>query len=128
MLKEFKEFLMKGNLIEIAVGLILALAFKSVVDSLVADILTPIIAAVFGQPNFGSLTLDIGDGEIKYGIFLNYVVSFVIVGFVLFLVVKAYNAAVDLAKRTGREDEVASVAEEVELLREIRDALQQRNP
>ena len=64
MLKEFKEFIMKGNLLEIAVGLILALAFKAVVDSLVGDILMQIIAADrSGSPDFPALTLDIGDGE-----------------------------------------------------------------
>jgi large conductance mechanosensitive channel len=100
-IKEFRDFLMKGNLLEIAVGLILALAFKEVVDSLVADVITPIIAAIGGQPNFESLVLDIGDGEIRYGEFLNAIISFVIVGFILFLIVKAYNKAIALRKRQG---------------------------
>ena len=91
MLKEFKEFILEGDLVEVAVGLILALYVKTVVDSLVADIITPVIAAVFGEPNFSSLTLDIGDGVITYGNFLNAVLSFVIVGFVLFLSAYAYN-------------------------------------
>ena len=91
MLKEFKDFLLKGNLLEIAIGLVLALAFKTVIDSLVADVITPIIAAIGGQPNFDSLTLDIGDGQIRYGAFLNTIISFVIIGFVLFLIVKAFN-------------------------------------
>ena len=91
MLKEFKEFLMKGNLLEIGVALILALAFKAVVDALVANILTPIIAAIFGQPDFSSLTISIGDSFIAYGLFLNALISFVIIGFVLFLVMKGYE-------------------------------------
>ena len=91
MLEEFKKFILQGNLIEIAVGLILALKVKDVVDSLVADVITPIIAAAGGQPNFDSLVIDIGDGEIRYGAFLNTVLSLLIVGFVLFLIVKAYN-------------------------------------
>jgi large conductance mechanosensitive channel len=124
MVKEFKDFLMKGNLIEIAVGLVLALAFTVVVQSLVADIITPIIAAVFGEPNFESLVLDIGDGQIRYGAFLNALISFVIIGFVLFLVVKAYNKMVDMTRR-GEEPE-EEVAEEIALLREIRDALVRR--
>ncbi|HET7236711.1 MAG TPA: large conductance mechanosensitive channel protein MscL [Actinomycetota bacterium] len=103
MLKEFKAFLMKGNLVEIAVGLILALAFKTVVDSVVADIITPIIAAIFGQPDFSSLAIDIGDAKITYGNFLNVVFSFIVVGFVLFLVVKAYN-------RLRREEEATMKA------------------
>lgn len=128
MLKEFKDFIMKGNLVEIAVGLILALAFKTVVDSFVADIITPIIAAVGGEPNFDSLTLDIGDGVISYGTFLNTVVSFVIIGFVLFLIVKAYNKMVDMSRREGKTEETEEDSAEVVLLREIRDALQSRGP
>lgn len=126
MLKEFKDFLMKGNLLEIAVGLILALAFKAVVDSLVADILTPIVAAGFGQPDFSSLVLDIGDGRITYGVFLNAVISFVIIGFVLFLVVKAYNQMVGMARRKGETEETEEDSAEVILLREIRDQLASR--
>ena len=123
MLKEFKDFIMKGNLVEIAVGLILALAFKDVVDSFVADIITPIVAAIGGQPNFDSLVLDIGDGEIRYGSFLNFVVSFLIIGFVLFLIVKAYNKMVELARRKGETEETEEDSAEVVLLREIRDAV-----
>jgi len=125
-LKEFKDFLMKGNLLEVAVGLILALAFKAVVDTLVSGVLTPIIAAVGGQPNFKSLTLDIGDGEIKYGVFLDAVISFVIIGFILFLIVKAYNRMVALAKREGETEETSVDSAEVVLLREIRDELARR--
>jgi len=123
-IKEFRDFLMKGNLLEIAVGLILALAFKTVVDSLVADILTPIIAAIFGQPNFDSLVLDIGEGQIRYGAFLNAIISFVIVGFVLFIIVKAYNKAVALRRKEGlTEEDEEEESMEVILLRQIRDQL-----
>jgi large conductance mechanosensitive channel len=91
MLKEFKAFITRGNLVEIAVGLILALAFAAVVASFVADIVTPIIAAIFGQPDFSSLKIDIGDSAIAYGKFLNALLTFLTVAFVMFLVVKAYN-------------------------------------
>lgn len=128
MLKEFRDFIMKGNLLEVAVGLILALAFKTVVDSLVADVLTPVVAAVGGQPNFDSLVLDIGDGEIRYGAFLNTIVSFVIIGFILFLIVKAYNRMVAMAKRKGQTEETPEDSAEVVLLREIRDQLAARPP
>ena len=128
MLKEFKDFIMKGNLLEVAVGLILALAFKTVVDSLVADIITPIVAAVGGQPNFGSLVIDIGDGKIKYGVFLNAIFSLLIVGFILFLIVKAYNRMVALAARKGETEETPEDSAEVVLLREIRDALAAGGP
>jgi large conductance mechanosensitive channel len=122
-LKEFKDFLLKGNLLEIAIGLVLALAFKTVIDSLVKDVITPIIAAIGGQPNFNSLTLDIGDGKIRYGTFLNAIIAFVIIGFVLFLIVKLFNKMLEAARRQGREDEVTDPGEDVILLREIRDSL-----
>jgi large conductance mechanosensitive channel len=122
-IKEFRDFLMKGNLLEIAVGLILALAFKTVVDSLVADILTPIIAAIFGQPDFSSLVLDIGDGKVRYGSFLNAIISFLIVGLVLFVIMKAYNKALELRRRQGETEETEDESMEVILLRQIRDQL-----
>jgi large conductance mechanosensitive channel len=122
-LKEFKDFLMKGNLIEIAVGLILALAFKAVVDSVVLMI-NQLIAALLGssQP-FSTLSIDVGDGKITYGAFINATFSFVVIGFILFLVVKAYNKAVDMARREGRTEETEEDPADVVLLREIRDAL-----
>lgn len=131
MLKEFKDFLMKGNLVEIAVGLILALAFKAVVDSLVADVINQIVAGVFSAPDFSTLSIDLSaddpDGAaIFYGNFLNAVISFVIVGFVLFLIVKAYNRMVAMASRKGETEETPEDSAEVVLLREIRDQLARR--
>lgn len=125
MLKEFKEFILEGDLVEIAIGLILALYVKTVVDSLVADIITPIVGAIFGQPDFSSLVLELGDGKIMYGKFLNAVISFVIVGFVLFMIVKAYNTAKAAFSKPGEAED--DTAEEVVLLLEIRDSLQSRN-
>ena len=123
MLQEFKKFILQGNLVEIAIGLILALKVKDVVDSLVADIITPIIAAIGGEPDFASLTFNIGDGVIRYGAFLNTIISLLIVGFVLFLIIKAYNSASDRFRRTGEPEETP---EDVALLREIRDSLRGR--
>ena len=91
MLKEFKEFLMRGNLVEIAVAFIMALAFAAVVASFVADLITPIIGAIFGQPDFSRLQIDIGESAITYGNFLNVLFTFLVVALVMFLVVKAYN-------------------------------------
>jgi large conductance mechanosensitive channel len=119
MWKEFKDFISKGNLVELAMAVILGLAFNAVVQSLVADVFTPPIAAIFGQPDFSEITIPIGESEILIGRFLNTVISFVIVGFVLFLVVKAYNRAFP------KEEEPAGPSE-VELLTEIRDELRRR--
>ena len=102
MLKEFRAFILKGNLVEIAVAFIIALAFAAVVASFVADIVTPIIAAIFRQPDFSSLKIDIGESAISYGKFLNAVITFLIVGFVMFLIVKAYNRVSDPKAATTR--------------------------
>ena len=126
MIKEFKDFLMKGNLLEVAVGLILALAFKTVVDRLVDSILTPIVAAIGGQPDFASLTIAVGDGQVRYGRFLDALIAFVIIGFVLFLIVKAYNRMVEMSRRKGETEETQEDSAEVILLREIRDELARR--
>ena len=127
MLKEFKDFIMKGNLLEVAVGLILALAFKTVVDEVVS-IINQFIAFILGSTTpFTDLAITSGSGEDKksivYGGFLNALFSFVLVGFILFLIVKAYNRMVALAARKGETEETPEDSAEVVLLREIRDAL-----
>ena len=124
MLEEFKKFLMKGNLIEIAVGLILALKFTDVVNAFVDGIISPIIGAVVGAPSFKDKTLEIGDGVLMYGVLIDALIAFVITGLVLFMIVKAYNAASDLRKSTAEGDD--DTPDDVVLLREIRDLLQRR--
>lgn len=118
-LKEFKDFIATGNLIELAVAFILAAAVKVVVDSFVNDIMMQLIAAIFGKPDFSTLTWGIGDAELRIGSFLNTVISLLIIGFVLFLIIKAYN-------RFRKSPEAAAPSDEVVLLTEIRDALVQR--
>ena len=103
MLKEFREFLLRGNLIEIAVGLVLALAFTAVVTSFVENLITPLIAAIFGQPDFSGLDFEINGSVFRYGEFLNAVLAFVLIAAVLFfLVVKPLNALA--ARRAGDEE------------------------
>ena len=123
MLQEFKKFIMKGNLVEIAVGLILALAFADVVKAFTDGIISPIIGAVFSVPSFKEKTLEIGDGVLKYGTFIDAVINFLIVGFVLFLIVKAYNA---MKERMARSPEPDEVPDDIALLTEIRDLLRTR--
>jgi large conductance mechanosensitive channel len=89
MLKEFREFAVKGNLLELAVAFVLGLAFAAVVTSFVDDIIMHLVAAIIGKPDFSSLTFSIGDGVIRYGSFLTALVTFLIIAWVLFLVVKA---------------------------------------
>ena len=93
MWKEFKEFAFRGNVIELAVAVILGLAFGAVITSLVNDVLMNLIAAAIGQPDFSRLTFTVGDAVIRYGAFLNALVNFLLVALALFLVVKAVNRA-----------------------------------
>ena len=91
MLDEFKEFALKGNLIELAVAFILGLAFSAVVLSLVNDVVLQIIAAIVGQPSFDQLTINLNDSAIRYGAFLTALINFLLVAFVLFLIVRTVN-------------------------------------
>ncbi len=114
--EEFKAFVLRGNILDLAVAVVLGAAFAGVVKTFTDGILMPIVAAIFGKPNFDSLTLDIGDGVILYGTFISAVVNFLIVAAALFLVLKAASTMM----RQKQEDAGPT---EVELLTEIRDAL-----
>jgi large conductance mechanosensitive channel len=119
-LKEFKEFISKGNLIDIAVGFVLGTAFAGVIKSFVDNILMPVIAIPFGKPNFDqALILTINGAEIRIGAFLTVFVTFLLTALVLFLVVKAYNKF--------RRDAPTEVTNEVNLLKDIREELRQLN-
>jgi|SRR5579871_2850082 len=92
-MKDFKDFLLRGNLVTTAVAFVIGLAFSSVVQALVKDLITPLIAAIGGKPNFEDLTFTIHGSVFYYGDFLNYLITFVVVAAVIFfLVVKPYNA------------------------------------
>src|SRR4051812_22452360 len=84
MLKGFRDFILRGNVVDLAVAVIIGAAFNAIVTSLVADVLTPAIAGAGGKPNFGYLVLHVGKGEIKYGNFLNAIISFLIVAAVVY--------------------------------------------
>lgn len=125
MLNEFKAFIMRGNLLELAVAFIMGLAFAGVVDSFTNDVVMAFIGAIVGEPNFGALDFSIGDGVIRYGLFINAVINFLIVATVLFLIVKALNKVLE-ARRAGTEPEAEPLTAEGQLLTEIRDLLAQR--
>ena len=123
MLKEFKEFLMRGNVVDLAVAVIIGAAFKAIVDSLVKDIFEPIIAMVFKADSIASVSIQIGSAKLGVGAFAAAIINFVIVGFVLFMVVKGMNAVQDLAKRGQEEAKVDPKPKAEDYLREIRDLL-----
>lgn len=94
MIAEFKAFSFRGNLIELAVAVILGLAFNQVVQALVSGILMPLIAAIFGQPNFNALYISVGEAKVRYGLFITALVNFLLVALALFLIVRAVNRLV----------------------------------
>lgn len=135
MLGEFKDFAMKGNVVDMAVGVVIGGAFKSVVTSFTGDILMPPIGLLLGGVDFSSLAVTLkaaaGDAEavaVNYGLFINTVIDFLIIAFAIFMVVKAMNTAMAAGKK---EEEAAPAAppeptKEELLLTEIRDALRSR--
>lgn len=123
MLKQFKAFLFRGNLLDLATAVILGTAFGAVISSLVGDVLTPMIAALGGEPDFGDLELKIGDGVVKYGLFLNALISFVIVAAVMFLILQAAARAQKLRATTDEPEDAPPPTDEAVLLAEIRDLL-----
>ena len=124
MLKDFRTFLFRGNLLDLATAVILGVAFNAVVQALVDGVLMPLIAAAVGKPNFDALTLGVGDGVIRYGTFLTQLVNFVIVAAVIFLVLKAATKAQKLRATTDLpDDDAPPPSDEAVLLAEIRDLL-----
>lgn len=117
---EFKEFISKGNVIDLAVGVIIGSAFSKIVSSLVNDILMPLIGTILGGLNFTSLSLKIGNAVISYGNFIQNVVDFLIVAFCIFIFVKIMNK---FHKEKKAEVKSKSKNDEVKLLEEIRDLL-----
>lgn len=126
-LKEFKEFIARGNVVDLAVGVIVGSAFGKIVTSLVNDILMPIIGVILGGIDFTNLTLKFNDATIYYGNFIQNVIDFLIVAFCIFIFVKAINALTEKAKKKEGKKEKASVkSDEVILLEEIRDLLKKK--
>jgi large conductance mechanosensitive channel len=123
---EFKDFINKGDVITIAVGLVMALYFQKIVDAVLEGVINPIIAAIFGESNFTEIGFDIGDATISIGRVIDALISFVAVAFFLFLVVKAYNnmKAKAIAEKGPEAPEAPSP--DIVLLTEIRDALRAR--
>ncbi|MGA9278233.1 large conductance mechanosensitive channel protein MscL [Ilumatobacter sp.] len=119
MLQEFKDFINRGNLVELAVAFILAAFFAPIVTAIVDGVIMNIIAAIFGQPSFDSITIDVGDATLFVGTVITAIVNFVIVAFVCFLIVKAYNSM--------KEPEDEAGPSETDLLIEIRNELRARN-
>lgn len=116
---EFKEFISQGNVLDLAVAVILGAAFSAIIKSVVEEILMPLIGMIFGKPNFSEIVV----GPLKVGNLLNAVINFLFVAIGLFVIVKIATSAQNLRKKDEVEEEAAELSEEVALLSEIRDLL-----
>ena len=126
-MKEFKEFISKGNVMDMAVGIIIGGAFTAIVNSLVDSILMPIIGAISGGHSVEQMAWQVGDASIGYGAFIQAVIDFLLVAWVLFLIIKALNKAKDaVVKKEEEAEEEAPVPEDIALLTEIRDLLKEK--
>ena len=127
MLAEFKAFLMRGNVVDLAVAVVIGAAFGLVVQAFVADIITPIVAAIFGKPDFSSLTFTINGSVFRYGDFLNALIAFVTVAAAIFFVVVKPMNVLAARRAAGQEPEAeAAPTVDQQLLTEIRDLLKAR--
>lgn len=136
MLNEFKKFISKGNVVDLAVGVVVGGAFSKIVSSLVNDIIMPLIGVIIGGIDFTNLSLKVGEATINYGMFIQNIIDFLIISFCIFLVVKALNTLDDMTKKKlekiKKEEKVEKkeeekVSEEILLLREINNSLKKQN-
>ncbi|MCB9137520.1 MAG: large-conductance mechanosensitive channel protein MscL [Caldilineaceae bacterium] len=124
MLKEFRDFINRGNVMDLAVAVVLGAAFTAIVTSLVDDIIMPLIGIVLGGIDFTGLAIQVGNATLTYGNFIQAIINFLLVAFVVFLIVRAVNRV------SGHKEEEAAPAgptPEEELLTEIRDILRAQN-
>lgn len=124
MLKEFKTFVSRGNVVELAVGVIVGSAFSKIISSIVDDIIMPIMGIILGGLDFSRLSITFNDASINYGMFIQNVIDFLIVSFCLFMVIKFINKISHKEKK--KEEKKVVPSEEVVLLQEIRDLLKNK--
>jgi len=123
MLNEFKAFIAKGNVMDLAVGIIIGAAFTAIVSSLVDDIIQPIIGLIVGGFDFSNLSFGIADAQIKYGSFITAIINFLIIAFVVFMLVKAVNRLKEGVSTKKEMEAAPSGPTELEVLMQIRDEL-----
>ena len=128
MIKEFKEFIARGNVIDLAVGVVMGTAFGKIVSSLVNDIIMPLVGIILGGIDFSSLTAKVGDANIAYGMFIQNIIDFLIISLCIFFFVKLVNKLANLKKKEEKKEKEpeVKVATEVEVLEVIRDLLKKK--
>lgn len=126
MIKEFREFITKGNVLDLAIAVVMGAAFGKIVSSLVENIITPLVGIILGGINVSSLTIKVGNAVLKYGIFVQAVIDFLIISFAIFMFMKIANSII--RKKQAKEEEVIEVVPSTEqYLKEIRDLLQKNS-
>lgn len=127
MIKEFKKFISRGNVVDLAVGVVVGGAFSKIVTSLVDNIIMPLVGILIGGIDFTKLSLTIFDVKIQFGLFLQNVVDFLIIAFCIFMVIKLINKITHKKEKKEEELKTPSKSDEVLLLEEIRDLLKKGN-
>lgn len=122
-LQEFKAFITRGNVVDLAVAVVIGAAFTAVVNSFADDILMQVVAAIFGKQDFSSLFLTLNGAQIRIGSFITALINFVIIAFGVFLVIKAIAASQNMRKQAEMIEESPAPSDEVLLLTQIRDLL-----
>jgi large conductance mechanosensitive channel len=123
MLNEFKTFIARGNVLDLAVGVVIGAAFTAIVTSLVGDIINPLIGLIAGGIDFSGLSVGVGDAQFMYGNFINAVIKFLIIAWVVFLIVKAVNRMMP-----KKEEAPPAGPSDNDLLKEILETLKQQRP
>ncbi|HDR7515345.1 large-conductance mechanosensitive channel protein MscL [Bacillus mobilis] len=127
MWNEFKKFAFKGNVIDLAVGVVIGAAFGKIVSSLVKDIITPLLGMVLGGVDFTDLKITFGKSSIMYGNFIQTIFDFLIIAAAIFMFIKVFNKLTSKREEEEKEEELPEPTKEEELLSEIRDLLKQQN-
>ena len=129
MLKGFKDFISRGNVVELAVGVIIGAAFKNIVDALVDGIINPLIAAVIGKPDFSdAFILTLNGSDLKFGLLITAIINFILMAFAIYFCIVVPMNALTARRKKDEEETVEEASDEVKLLTEIRDALAQGTP
>lgn len=127
MLKEFKEFISKGNVLDLAVGVVMGSAFSGIVTSLVNDIIMPLVGLLIGGIDFSGMKATVGEASIAYGNFIQNIVNFLIIAMSIFVFIKFINRLSKKVKKEEKEEAEEKVDPQTKLLEEIRDELKKSN-
>ena len=122
-IREFKEFISNGNVMSMAVGIIIGGAFTAIVNSLVSDIIIPLLGMILGGINFSGISITVGDANLLVGRFIQSIIMFILTALVIFVIMKGFNKFAAKKKEEEEASAPAEPSEEVKLLTEIRDAL-----